>query len=191
MCFYLLYTFNKVIHTNTKKRHVLLVIQTRNTTCVVCSISLNHNCTMVFALFSIIFPQLSQSYNWEKCSHPTVLTVITCRQVLVHRFGLWRNIFCFASLYRCALTTNWLSSLPQDIMCPMTMASSTSSVMWPTKGRSGGPARLSSFVPTAPQRMSYLLWRMNATLTSWWSPPRLASLRYDSTSKYISVFRSY
>lgn len=80
--------------------------------------------------------------------------------------------------------------LPQDIMYPMTTASSTSSVMWPTKGRSGEPALHSCFVPTALQRMSCWLWRMNATLTSWWSPPRLAFLRYSVPQQHYWIHSS-
>lgn len=100
---------------------------------------------------------------------------------MISKLKLFINISKLAAL--CSL----FAILPQDIMCPTTTASSTSSVMWPTKVRSVEPARHSSFVQAAPQRTSSWLWRMNATPTSWWSPPRPASSRYGASQQPYPV----
>lgn len=68
--------------------------------------------------------------------------------------------------------------LPQDTTYPTMMGSSTSSAMWPTRGRSEGPARPSCSGLRAPQRTSCWLWRMSATRTSWWWPPGPDTWRY-------------
>lgn len=62
------------------------------------------------------------------------------------------------------------------------MASSTSFATSHTKGKSEELAHLSSSEPTVRQQMSSSLWRMNATLTSWWSLPKLAFWRYATTT---------
>lgn len=90
-------------------------------------------------------------------------------------------MFCFFALL------HWLYSLLiQDIMCPMMMVNSTSFVMWPTKGRSGALARHFSSEPTVLQPMNCWLWRMSATLISWWSQPRLVSLRLALVARTVS-----
>lgn len=99
----------------------------------------------------------------------------------------WRMILQLDAL------ADWLI-FQQDIMCPMTMASSTSSATSPTKGKSGEPAHPSSSGPAVRQQTSSWLWRMNATLTSWWSPPKLAFWRYSppppppATSQTFTIY---
>lgn len=139
--------------------------------CSVCSKSLTHYSTLVSTFFQLYIhtsPKVRTRQNAliPKLKLRIVITGIIVRFRISCLGGFWvveeYVFFCFSVHH-----VHWLDAiLPQGIMCPMTMASSTSSVMWPTKARSGEPARHSSFVPTAPQRTNCWLSRMNATQTS-------------------------
>lgn len=113
-----------------------------------------------------------------------VLASIRYTQICVQGYGQTFEIWFASVLFK---FTDVLQP-PQDIMCPMTTVISTSFAMLPTKEKSEGLAHHSSFVPTAPQRTSCSLLRMNATLTSLSLPPRLASLRYFTSCKFNHLF---